>query len=351
VAWIMLSPSSNLPAFAVDFFEPLQMQVCHLEKKPMQVDMETAARISLLQKNVEKAIKGKSHVVRLAVITLLARGHLLIEDVPGVGKTTLAHSLARSLNCSFKRIQFTSDMLPSDILGVSVYNPIQKEFEFKSGPIFSNVVLADEINRTSPKTQSSLLEAMNEFQVSIDKETYPLPRPFIVIATQNPLEYQGTFPLPESQLDRFMMRIRIGYPQIDDEKEILKAEWPGSPCSDLAPVLSVEEVLHLQEMVDTVRMDESLMDYILHIVGATRSSKNLEVGASPRGGLFLMKASKAMAVSRGRGYCIPDDIKGVAVPVLAHRVVVAGRFNFYGQRGEEAERIIQDLVESVPVPL
>jgi len=272
----------------------------------MQVDMETAARISLLQKNVEKAIKGKSHVVRLAVITLLARGHLLIEDVPGVGKTTLAHSLARSLNCSFKRIQFTSDMLPSDILGVSV---------------------------------------------SIDKETYPLPRPFIVIATQNPLEYQGTFPLPESQLDRFMMRIRIGYPQIDDEKEILKAEWPGSPCSDLAPVLSVEEVLHLQEMVDTVRMDESLMDYILHIVGATRSSKNLEVGASPRGGLFLMKASKAMAVSRGRGYCIPDDIKGVAVPVLAHRVVVAGRFNFYGQRGEEAERIIQDLVESVPVPL
>lgn len=317
----------------------------------MEVDRETVDKISSLQENVGKAIKGKPHVIQLAIITLLARGHLLIEDVPGVGKTTLAHSLALSLNCSFKRIQFTSDMLPSDILGVSVYNPVRQDFEFKSGPIFSNVILADEINRTSPKTQSSLLEAMNEFQVSIDKKTHPLPRPFIVMATQNPLEYQGTFPLPESQLDRFMMRIRIGYPDMDDEREILKTQWLNPPIDDLGAVVSSQEVIHLQEMVDAVRMDESLIDYILRIVNATRNAESLEVGVSPRGGLFLMKASKAMAISQERGYCIPDDIKGMTVPVLAHRVVLTSRFDPYGQRGDEAERIIQNIVESIPVPL
>jgi len=317
----------------------------------MEIDRETARKISSLQENVEKAIKGKSHVIRLAIITLLARGHLLIEDVPGVGKTTLAHGLARSLNSSFKRIQFTSDMLPSDILGVSVYNPGLQDFEFKPGPIFSNVILADEINRTPPKAQSSLLEAMNEFQVSLDKKTYPLPIPFIVMATQNPLEYQGTFPLPESQLDRFMMRIRIGYPDMEHEKEILKTQRLNSHTDDLAPVLSIQEVISLQEMADAVRIDESLMDYILRIVRATRKAERLELGVSPRGGLFLMKASKAMAIIQGRGYCIPDDIKGMAIPVLAHRVVVHGQFVTYGQQSDDVERIIQDILESVAVPL
>lgn len=317
----------------------------------MEIGSQTVDKISSLQENVEKTIRGKSDVIRLAIITLLARGHLLIEDVPGVGKTTLAHSLARSLNCSFRRIQFTSDMLPSDILGVSVYNPARQDFEFKPGPVFSHVILADEINRTPPKTQSSLLEAMNESQVSLDRKTYPLPRPFIVMATQNPLEYQGTFPLPESQLDRFMMRIRIGYPDMEDEREILKTQELNSHVDDLAPVLSAEEVIHLQEMTEAVEIDESLVDYILKIVRATREAGSLILGVSPRGSLFLMKASKAMAITQGRGYCIPDDIKRMTVPVLAHRVAVNSQFDVFGQQSEEAEKIIQDIVESLPVPL
>jgi len=317
----------------------------------METDTDAVGKITALQENIEKTIKGKSHVIQLAIITLLAKGHLLIEDVPGVGKTTLAHSLARSLNCSFKRIQFTSDMLPTDILGVSIYNPARQEFEFKSGPIFSNVILADEINRTSPKTQSSLLEAMNEFQVSIDKKTYPLPRPFIVMATQNPLEYQGTFPLPESQLDRFMMRIRIGYPAVEDEKQILKTQLLNSHVDNLAPVLSIQDIIDLQEAVDAIKVDESLMDYILRIVTETRKAEGLDVGVSPRGSLFLLKTSKAMATIQGRTYCIPDDIKSMTIPVLAHRVVVNSRFDAYGQRSEDVERIIQDILESVSVPL
>lgn len=317
----------------------------------MEIGSQTVDKISSLQGNVEKTIRGKSDVIRLAIITLLARGHLLIEDVPGVGKTTLAHSLARSLNCSFRRIQFTSDMLPSDILGVSIYNPARQDFEFKPGPVFSHVILADEINRTPPKTQSSLLEAMNESQVSLDRKTYPLPRPFIVMATQNPLEYQGTFPLPESQLDRFMMRIRIGYPDMEDEREILKTQELNSHVDDLAPVLSAEEVIHLQEMTEAVEIDESLVDYILKIVRATREAGSLILGVSPRGSLFLMKASKAMAITQGRGYCIPDDIKRMTVPVLAHRVAVNSQFDVFGQQSEEAGKIIQDIVEHLPVPL
>ncbi len=317
----------------------------------MEVDQETATRLLSLQGNVERTIKGKPGVIRLAVISLLARGHLLIEDVPGVGKTTLAHSLARSLNCSFRRIQFTSDMLPSDILGVSVYNPAIQDFEFKPGPIFSNVVLADEINRTSPKTQSALLEAMNESQVSVEKQTYSLPRPFIVMATQNPMEYQGTFPLPESQLDRFMMRIRMGYPDAEDEREILRTQPLNGSMESLDPVLSIEEVLHLQTLADGVQVDESLIDYALRIVRATRDHENLQLGVSPRGGLFLVKVARAMALIQGRGYCIPDDIKAMTMPVLAHRVVVSGRPGDYGQDGDDAERIIRDLVETVPVPL
>lgn len=317
----------------------------------MEVDRETAARLLSLQGNVEKTIKGKPGVIRLAVICLLAQGHLLIEDVPGVGKTTLAHSLARSLNCSFRRIQFTSDMLPSDILGVSVYNPAIQDFEFKAGPIFCNVVLADEINRTSPKTQSALLEAMNESQVSLEKQTYVLPKPFIVMATQNPMEYQGTFPLPESQLDRFMMRIRMGYPDTEDEREILRTQSLNGSMESLDPVLSIEEVLQLQTLADGVQIDESLIDYVLRIVKATRDHDNLQLGVSPRGGLFLVKAARAMALIEGRDYCIPDDIKAMTIPVLAHRVVASGRPGDYGQDGDDAERIIRELVETVPVPL
>ena len=317
----------------------------------MEVDRETAARLLSLQGNVEKTIKGKSGVIRLAVICLLAQGHLLIEDVPGVGKTTLAHSLARSLNCSFRRIQFTSDMLPSDILGVSVYNPAIQDFEFKAGPIFCNVVLADEINRTSPKTQSALLEAMNESQVSVEKQTYVLPKPFIVMATQNPMEYQGTFPMPESQLDRFMMRIRMGYPDTEDEREILRTQSLNGSMESLDPVLSIEEVLQLQTLADGVQIDESLIDYVLRIVKATRDHDNLQLGVSPRGGLFLVKAARAMALIEGRDYCIPDDIKAMTIPVLAHRVVASGRPGDYGQDGDDAERIIRELVETVPVPL
>jgi len=317
----------------------------------MEVDRETATRLLSLQGNVEKTIKGKPDVIRLAVISLLARGHLLIEDVPGVGKTTLAHSLARSLNCSFRRIQFTSDMLPSDILGVSVYNPTIQDFEFNPGPIFSNVVLADEINRTSPKTQSALLEAMNESQVSVEDETFAHPRPFIVMATQNPMEYQGTFPLPESQLDRFMMRIRMGYPDTEDERKIFRTHSLNGSMESLDPVLSIEEVLHLQTLADGVQVDESLIDYVLRIVKATRDHENLQLGVSPRGGLFLLKTARAMALIQGRGYCIPDDIKAMTIPVLAHRVVVSGRPGDYGQDGDDAERIIRDLVEAVPVPL
>jgi MoxR-like ATPase len=317
----------------------------------MDLHRDTLTKIASLQRNVEEVIKGKAQVIRLAIITLLVRGHLLIEDVPGVGKTTLAHGLARSINCSFRRIQFTSDMLPSDILGVSIYNPAQQNFEFKPGPIFANVVLADEINRTPPKTQSALLEAMNEFQITLDKKTYPLPTPFVVMATQNPLEYQGTFPLPESQLDRFMMRIRIGYPDVEDEKNILRTQWPNSHLDHLTPVLSVQDIIRLHEAAHAIAVDESLVDYILRIVRETREAESLDVGVSPRGSLFLLKASKARALVQGRNYCIPDDIKEMAIPVLAHRVVLKSGFDGLSRGSDNSERIIRDIVEKIPVPL
>lgn len=309
--------------------------------------MNAAHKILAVQANVERVIKGKAAVIELAIVSLLARGHLLIEDVPGVGKTTLAHSLARSLDCSFKRIQFTSDLLPSDILGVSVFNQQKQIFEFRPGPIFANIVLADEINRTTPKTQSSLLEAMNDAQVSVDSVTYPLPQPFMVIATQNPVEYHGTFPLPESQLDRFLMRIRIGYPEAAEEKKILERQPALRPAEELQPALTVAEVQELQNCVDKVRMDESLTDYVLAIVGATRRSALLDLGVSTRGAMALHRAAKALALVRGRDYCLPDDIKELAPAVLSHRVMVAGGLG----RFDDAQQIIRDLVESVPVPL
>ncbi|MGH7208979.1 MAG: AAA family ATPase [Nitrospiraceae bacterium] len=313
--------------------------------------MDGMKKIQAIQANIERVIKGKAQAIELTVVSLLARGHLLIEDVPGVGKTTLAHSLARSLDCSFKRIQFTSDLLPSDILGVSIYNQQKQAFEFRPGPIFANVVLADEINRTTPKTQSCLLEAMNDAQVSVDSQTRILPQPFMVIATQNPVEYHGTFPLPESQLDRFLMRIRIGYPDPSEEKKVLDRQKFLHPADELQPVVSIQEVLDLQNEVDKVRLDDSLMDYLLAIVSETRRSELLALGVSTRGAMALHKAAKALALVRGRDYCLPDDLKDLAPVVLSHRVMLSASQGSRGPRFEEAEQVIQDIVESVPVPL
>jgi MoxR-like ATPase len=301
--------------------------------------------IHRLEDNVARALVGKPDAIRLAVIGLLARGHLLIEDVPGVGKTTLAAALARSIGGGFQRIQFTSDMLPSDILGVTVYQPDRGEFVFKPGPLFTNVVLADEINRTTPKTQSSLLEAMNEAQVSLDHSTYALPRPFMVLATQNPLEYEGTHALPESQLDRFLLRIRIGYPGADDEKAILRGGGAAAPEA-LAPVLAAAEVLDLQEQVEHVHADDLVLDYLMALVAATRSSPQLRLGVSPRGSLALLRAARARALADGRDFVVPDDLKILAAPALAHRVLVRGT------PGAEldAEAIVTALCASVPVP-
>ncbi len=312
--------------------------------------MDAATNIQAILANIERVIKGKATVIELAVTALLARGHLLIEDVPGVGKTTLAHSLARSLDCSFKRIQFTSDLLPSDIVGVSVFHQQKQTFEFKPGPIFANIVLVDEINRTTPKTQSSLLEAMNDAQVSVDSFTYPLPQPFMVIATQNPVEYHGTFPLPESQLDRFLLRLRIGYPDTEEERKILERQQLLHPADELQPVLTVQEVLDLQNAVEKVRLDDSLMDYLLGIISATRQNELLALGASTRGAMALHKAAKALALVRNRDYCLPDDIKDLTAAVLSHRVMLNASQGS-GVRFEEAERIIEDIVESVQVPL
>src|SRR4029453_11049822 len=303
--------------------------------------------IRRLEQNVSRALVGKPEVIRLAVVGLLARGHLLIEDVPGVGKTTLAAALARSIGAAFQRIQFTSDMLPSDVIGVSIWEPEKSEFVFKPGPLFTNIVLADEINRTTPKTQSSLLEAMNEAQVSMDHSTYPLPRPFMVLATQNPREHEGTYPLPESQLDRFLLRIRVGSPAPPDEKSVLRGA--GQPALDtLVPVLQAEDVMALQEEAEAVRADESMLDYIMALVAATRASSLLSLGVSPRGSLALLRAARAQALADGRDFLVPDDVKSLAVPALAHRAMPKGRG---GQgAGMDAEAVLRSIVQDVPVP-
>jgi MoxR-like ATPase len=301
--------------------------------------------IRRLEDNVAQTLVGKPEVIRLAVIGLLARGHLLIEDVPGVGKTTLAAALARSIGVGFQRIQFTSDMLPSDIIGVTVYQQDRGDFVFKPGPLFTNIVLADEINRTTPKTQSSLLEAMNEAQVSLDHSTYPLPRPFMVLATQNPLEYEGTHALPESQLDRFLLRIRIGYPGAADEKAILRGS--GSTAAELLPpVLTTAEVLELQAQVELVRAEDSVLDYLMALVAATRASPLLRLGVSPRGSLALLRAARARALADGRDFLVPDDLKALAVPALAHRVLLRAM-----PGGEvDADAVIAAIAATTPVP-
>ena len=312
----------------------------------------TSQTVSQLQRSIAGAIYGKEDVIQLALVTLLARGHLLIEDVPGVGKTTLAQALAKSFHCSFQRIQFTSDLLPSDVLGVSVYNPETREFEFREGPVFANVVLADEINRTTPRTQSALLEAMNEAQVTVDGRTLPLPRPFLVIATQNPVEHHGTYPLPESQLDRFLMRIKMGYPSHETERQILRSRTVEStPIATLEPVADVSDVMAMQETVAHVKVDTSLHDYALEIVNRTRKSDQLALGVSPRGTLMLQRAAQARAFLEGRDYCLPDDFKTLAVSVLSHRVVGSARHASLQKKSETTENIIREIVESVRVPL
>jgi MoxR-like ATPase len=309
-----------------------------------------APSIERLTANIRRVFIGDPEVVRLVVTALLARGHLLIEDVPGIGKTLLGIALARSIESSFRRIQFTNDLLPSDLLGLSVFNPRESSFAFRPGPIFSNIILADEINRTTPKTQSALLEAMNDLQVTVDGATYPLPEPFMIIATQNPIEYHGTFPLPEAQLDRFLIRLRIGYPTPECEKEIIRGRDLYQQAGQLDPVLTAAEVLDLQGGVEAVRVDEALLGYIIAVAAETRRAKGLKLGVSPRGSLLLRRAAQAYALTFGRTYVVPDDIKAVAVPVLAHRIVIESQA-FGLLRIHESDTAIRDVLKRVPVPL
>ena len=308
-------------------------------------------KIDRLQAAVESVIKGKPEAVRLSIVTLIAGGHLLVEDVPGVGKTTLAHALARALDCVFQRIQFTSDLLPSDVIGLSVYNQHTGQFDWKPGPIFANVVLADEINRTTPKTQSALLEAMAEGHVTAEGRTHPLPAPFIVLATQNPIEHHGTYPLPESQLDRFMLRLRIGYPETVDEIQILRDRERAEPLDELHAVMSDRDILELQQSVSEVAVDDALVDYLMRIVAATRDSEMLDLGVSPRGTLSLFRAAQALALTEERMYCVPDDIKRLVLPVFSHRLVVNSRFSSSLRRSEEAEAVLRELMKTISVPL
>jgi MoxR-like ATPase len=307
--------------------------------------------LTRLRQRLNDVVRGKPEVVDLALIAALARGHVLLEDVPGVGKTTLAQALARGLGCSFKRIQFTSDLLPGDILGVNIFVQQRGAFEFKPGPVFANVVLADEINRTTPKTQSSLLEAMNEGQVSIDDETRPLPDPFIVVATQNPQEYHGTYPLPESQMDRFMVRLRMGYPTVSVEREILQGRRGAPPVQAMDPILDPERLRALQAEVDAVRVDDLVLDYLLQVVHATRRAPAVLLGASTRGALALQQACRARAFLEGRRFVLPDDVKALARAVLAHRLVMADEVDPLVRGRDEAERTIGEILEQVPVPV
>ena len=303
-----------------------------------------------LEAALGSVLRGKAETVRLALVCLLSRGHLLIEDVPGVGKTTLAHGLARAIDCNFHRLQFTSDMLPSDVLGVTVYNAHSEEFEFKPGPIFTNFLLADEINRTTPKTQSALLEAMNERQVTIDSRPMELPDPFMVIATQNPSEHHGTYPLPESQLTRFLSRIRIGYPDAASEREILR-QVDGAAGELGTAVFSAGELLRIQDAVRRVAVDDSLANYILAIVEKTRTSDALSLGVSPRGSQALFRAVQARALLEGREYAIPDDVKRLAVAVFGHRVIVHARSSIAPQRSHMGDQAIKDILNQIEVPL
>jgi MoxR-like ATPase len=307
----------------------------------------TRERIAALRSAISAVIKGKDDAIELAIVALIAEGHLLIEDVPGVGKTTLGHALARALDCNFHRIQFTSDLLPSDVLGVGVFNPKLNEFEFKPGAIFSNIVLADEINRTTPKTQSALLEAMNERQVTVESSTYLLPKPFMVLATQNPVEHHGTYPLPESQLDRFMMKIEMGYPDPSAEKEILKRFTNGNSNKTVDPVLGPNDVLLLQEESRTIRIDERLVDYMIQLVNRTRTHPDVELGISPRGTVALFRSAQSLAMVDGRSYVTPDDVKRLAFSVFGHRLMIVRS----GARARsDARTVLQSILDETPIP-
>ncbi len=305
------------------------------------------AKLPRLVANVERVVLGKRQAVTLAVVGLLAEGHVLLEDAPGTGKTTLARVLARSVDLEFRRVQFTSDMLPSDVLGVSVHDAARGEFVFQPGPVFANVLLADELNRTSPRTQSALLEAMNERRVSVDGRPRELPRPFLVVATQNPLEFEGTYPLPESQLDRFLLRIEMGYPPREAERNVILAQAGGDPESELRPVLSRADLVAAIDAVRAVRVDASILEYVLDLLEATRSGSRFLLGLSSRAGIGLYRAAQALAALKGRDYCLPDDVKRLAVPVLAHRVVPRP---VHGESAGDGRRLIEELVRQVPVP-
>jgi MoxR-like ATPase len=319
-----------------------------MSTQPVQLP-RSLDRIAALQENVERVIRGKSEVVQFCIAALLARGHILLEDVPGVGKTTLAHALARSLSLEFQRIQFTSDLLPADIVGVTIYNQDHQEFEFVSGPVFTNVLLADEINRATPKSQSALLEAMSEGTITVEKRRMPLPDPFLVIATQNPIEHVGTYPLPESQLDRFIMKLTIGYPSANDEKQLLRSGGGQDALDHLQPVLDGDEVRELQARVHDVHVSEALVEYLMAIVQATRTHGEAALGVSTRGALTFFKACQALAMVSGRDFVIPEDAKRLAVPVLSHRILMKDRRMSRGDVSPEA-KFIQKLVNELAVP-
>ena len=304
--------------------------------------------IAALERNIATAILGKPEPIHLSLVALLAGGHLLVEDAPGVGKTSLAKAISKSLSCEFKRLQFTPDMMPSDILGSNVFLPNRGEFEFRPGPIFTNVLLADEINRTTPRTQSALLEAMSEGQVSIEGKTHPLPAPFFVLATQNPYEFEGTYPLPENQLDRFMVCIEIGYPTREVEKNVLIHHRDGEPGDKLQSVINTEQLLRLQSAVRAVKVDDSLNEYIIEIVETTRKHEQLQLGVSTRGAITLYRAVQGLAFIEGRSYAVTDDIKRLVLPVLAHRIVVKGVL--HEGRRDRAKAVLKQILNKIPVP-
>lgn len=311
----------------------------------------TADQLAALVERIESVFHGKREVVELTLVALLAQGHVLFEDVPGVGKTTLATTVARSLGCEFKRIQFTSDILPADIVGVNIYDRNAHSFDFKPGPLFANIVLADEINRTTPRSQSALLEAMNARQVTVDNTSHPLPEPFVVLATQNPLEFSGTYPLPESQLDRFLLRVQIGYPDDATERDIIRSLGFARASDDLKPVLTTEDVLALQALVQTVKVADPVLDYLQTLASATRRATYLALGVSTRGAIALFRACQAYALLRGRDFVLPDDVKALFLPVCAHRIRLKAHHDNPAERRQAADNVLADILDATPVPV